>query len=124
MVNLTLQYREETGLASPRIPMVILRCLHNIVNRFSKMDLSYLLSIYITRQPLTLHRPIVIPAKAEIQEAISDLRIKLKQCDMEKEAIENFNHTQFLNNVKASDQNTDRFTDEKTGNTRFFEHLK
>ena len=62
--------------------------------------------------------------KTEIQEAISELKILLKQCDMEKEAIENFNHTQFLNNVKASDQNTDRFSDEKTGNTRFFEHLK
>ncbi|MGE4551359.1 MAG: hypothetical protein AAEJ57_08205 [Opitutales bacterium] len=62
--------------------------------------------------------------QAEIQEAISELKIRLKQCEMEKDAIENFNHTQFLNNVKASDQNTDRYTDEKTGNTRFFEHLK
>ena len=62
--------------------------------------------------------------QAEIQEAISELRIRLKQCEMEKDAIENFNHTQFLNNVKASDQNTDRYSDEKTGNTRFFEHLK
>ena len=62
--------------------------------------------------------------KIEIQEAISELRILLKQCDMEKEAIENFNHTQFLNNVKASDASQDRYKDETTGNTRFFEHLK
>ena len=62
--------------------------------------------------------------QAEIQEAISELKIKLKHCDMEKEAIESFNHTQFLNNLKASDSNQDRFSDENTGDTRFFEHLK
>ena len=62
--------------------------------------------------------------KKEIQEAISELRITVKECDMEKEAIENFNHTQFINNKKASDENTDRFQDERKGDTRFFNHLK
>ena len=62
--------------------------------------------------------------QAEIQEQISELKIKLKYCVMEKEAIENFNHTQFLNNLKASDQNQTRFTDENTGNTRFFDNVK
>jgi len=62
--------------------------------------------------------------KAEIKEAISELNIKLKECTIEKEAIENFNHTQFLNNLDASDKGKDRFTDEGTGNTRFFEHLE
>ena len=57
--------------------------------------------------------------KVEVQEVISDLRIKLKECDMEKEAIENFNHTQFIKNKKSSEENADRYTDEKTGNTRF-----
>ncbi len=62
--------------------------------------------------------------KKEIQETISELRITLKECDMEKEAIENFNHTQFIKNKKVSDENTDRYQDEKKGNTRFFDHLK
>ena len=62
--------------------------------------------------------------KKEIQETISELRITLKECDMEKEAIENFNHTQFIKNKKVSDENTDRFQDEKKGDTRFFDHLK
>ena len=62
--------------------------------------------------------------KQEIQETISELRITLKECDMEKDAIENFNHTQFIKNKQASDKNSDRFSDEKTGNTRFFDHLK
>ncbi|MFP6900984.1 MAG: hypothetical protein VCA36_08570 [Opitutales bacterium] len=62
--------------------------------------------------------------QAEIQEAISELKIKLKHCDIEKEAIENFNHTQFLNNLEASDEGKDRYSDESTGNTRFFEHVQ
>ena len=62
--------------------------------------------------------------QAEIQEAISELRIRLKQCEMEKEAIENFNHTQFIKNKQVSDANSDRFQDEKKGDTRFFDHLK
>lgn len=62
--------------------------------------------------------------KAEIRESISALHIKLKECTIEKEAIENFNHTQFLNNLDASAKGKDRFTDEGTGNTRFFEHLQ
>ena len=62
--------------------------------------------------------------KAEIKEAISELNIKLKGCTIEKEAIENFNHTQFLNNLDASDKGKDRFSDESTGNTRFFKHLE
>ena len=61
--------------------------------------------------------------KVEIEKAISELRIRLKECDMEKDAIENFNHTQFLQNVKDSDQGKDRFSNEEKGNTRFFEHL-
>ena len=62
--------------------------------------------------------------KAELRERISELHIKVKECSIEKEAIENFNHTQFMNNLEASEESQGRFTDESTGNTRFFEHLK
>ena len=62
--------------------------------------------------------------KAELRERISELHIKVKECTIEKEAIENFNHTQFVNNLEASEEGQDRYTDESTGNTRFFEHLK
>ena len=62
--------------------------------------------------------------KAEIRERISELHIKLKECTIEKEAIENFNHTQFVNNLENSGKDQSRFKDENTGNTRFFDHLK
>jgi len=62
--------------------------------------------------------------KAAVQERLSELKIRLKECVIEKEAIENFNHTQFMNNLDASGQSQSRFEDENTGNTRFFDHLK
>ncbi|MBT3569035.1 MAG: hypothetical protein HN494_09325, partial [Opitutae bacterium] len=38
--------------------------------------------------------------KAEIQQRMSVLKTRLKECEMEKESIEQFNHTQFVKNVK------------------------
>ncbi len=62
--------------------------------------------------------------KAAVQERISELKIRLKECVIEKEAIGNFNHTQFMNNLDASGESQSRFNDESTGNTRFFDQLK
>ena len=42
---------------------------------------------------------------------------------MEKEAIENFNHTQFVKNVKKSREAESRYDEEDRGNTRFFRNL-
>ena len=62
--------------------------------------------------------------KAEIQQKMSVLKTRLKECEMEKESIEQFNHTQFVNNVKKSREDESRFDKESHGQTRFFENLK
>ncbi len=61
--------------------------------------------------------------QAEIQEKMSVLKIRLKECAMEKEAIENFNHTQFVKNVEKSREDESRYDEEDRGNTRFFGDL-
>ena len=61
--------------------------------------------------------------QAEIQEKMSVLKIRLKECAMEKEAIENFNHTQFVKNVQKSREDESRYNEEDRGNTRFFGNL-
>ena len=62
--------------------------------------------------------------KAEIQQRMSALKTRLKECEMEKESIEQFNHTQFVKNVKKSREDESRFDKESHGQTRFFENLK
>ena len=42
---------------------------------------------------------------------------------MEKESIEQFNHTQFVKNVEKSREDESRFDKESHGQTRFFENL-
>ena len=61
--------------------------------------------------------------KAEIQQKMSVLKTRLKECEMEKESIEQFNHTQFVKNVKKSREDESRFDKESHGQTRFFENL-
>lgn len=61
--------------------------------------------------------------QAEIQEKMSVLKTRLKECAMEKEAIENFNHTQFVKNVQKSREDESRYDEEARGNTRFFGNL-
>jgi hypothetical protein len=61
--------------------------------------------------------------KAEIQQRMSVLKTRLKECEMEKESIEQFNHTQFVKNVKKSREDESRFDKESHGQTRFFENL-
>ena len=61
--------------------------------------------------------------KAEIQQKMSVLKTRLKECEMEKEAIEQFNHTQFVKNVEKSREDESRFDKESHGQTRFFENL-
>jgi predicted nuclease with TOPRIM domain len=62
--------------------------------------------------------------KAEIQQKMSVLKSRLKECEMEKESIEQFNHTQFVKNVEKSREDESRFDKESHGQTRFFENLK
>ena len=61
--------------------------------------------------------------KAEIQQKMSVLKTRLKECEMEKESIEQFNHTQFVKNVEKSREDESRFDKESHGQTRFFENL-
>ena len=61
--------------------------------------------------------------KAEIQQRMSILKTRLKECEMEKESIEQFNHTQFVKNVEKSREDESRFDKESHGQTRFFENL-
>ena len=61
--------------------------------------------------------------KVEIQQRMSVLKTRLKECEMEKEAIEQFNHTQFVKNVKKSREDESRFDKESHGQTRFFKNL-
>ena len=61
--------------------------------------------------------------KAEIQQRMSVLKTRLKECEMEKESIEQFNHTQFVKNVEKSRADESRFDKESHGQTRFFENL-
>ena len=61
--------------------------------------------------------------KAEIQQRMSVLKTRLKECEMEKESIEQFNHTQFVKNVEKSREDESRFDKESHGQTRFFENL-
>ena len=61
--------------------------------------------------------------QAEVQQRMSVLKTRLKECEMEKESIEQFNHTQFVKNVKKSRDDESRFEDESHGNTRFFDNL-
>ena len=61
--------------------------------------------------------------KAEIQQRTSVLKTRLKECEMEKESIEQFNHTQFVKNVEKSREDESRFDKESHGQTRFFENL-
>lgn len=58
-----------------------------------------------------------------IQKRLSTLKIRLKECQMEKDAIENFNHTQFVKNVEKSREAESRFEEEDDRNTRFFRNL-
>ena len=61
--------------------------------------------------------------KAEIQQKMSILKTRLKECEMEKESIEQFDHTQFVKNVKKSREDESRYDEESHGQTRFFENL-
>jgi septal ring factor EnvC (AmiA/AmiB activator) len=61
--------------------------------------------------------------QAEIQQRMSVLKTRLKECEMEKESIEQFNHTQFVKNVKKSREDESRFEEESSGNSRFYENL-
>ena len=61
--------------------------------------------------------------KAEIQQKMSVLKTRLKECEMAKESIEQFNHTQFVKNVEKSREDESRFDKESHGQTRFFENL-
>ncbi len=61
--------------------------------------------------------------KAEIQQKMSVLKTRFKECEMEKESIEQFNHTQFVKNVEKSREDESRFDKESHGQTRFFENL-
>ncbi len=61
--------------------------------------------------------------KDEIQQKMSLLKTRLKECEMEKESIEQFNHTQFVKNVEKSREDESRFDKESHGQTRFFENL-
>jgi len=61
--------------------------------------------------------------KAEIQQRMSVLKTRLKECEMEKESIEQFNHTQFVKNVEKSREDESRFDKESHGQTRFFKNL-
>ena len=61
--------------------------------------------------------------KAEIQQKMSILKTRLKECEMEKESIEQFDHTQFVKNVKKSREDESRYDEESHGKTRFFENL-
>ena len=61
--------------------------------------------------------------QAEIQQRMSVLKTRLKECEMEKESIEQFNHTQFVKNVKKSREDESRYDEESHGKTRFFENL-
>ena len=61
--------------------------------------------------------------KAENQQRMSALKTRLKECEMEKESIEQFNHTQFVKNVKKSREDESRFDKESHGQTRFFKNL-
>jgi len=61
--------------------------------------------------------------KDEIQQKMSVLKTRLKECEMEKESIEQFNHTQFVKNVEKSREDESRFDKESHGQTRFFENL-
>jgi hypothetical protein len=61
--------------------------------------------------------------KAEIQQRMSVLKTRLKECEMEKESIEQFNHTQFVKNVEKSREDESRYDEESHGKTRFFENL-
>jgi hypothetical protein len=61
--------------------------------------------------------------QAEIQQRMSVLKTRLKECEMEKESIEQFNHTQFVKNVKKSRDDESRYEEESSGNSRFFEKL-
>lgn len=60
---------------------------------------------------------------AEIQKKISVLMTRLKECEMEKESIEQFNHTQFVKNVEKSREDESRFDKESDGQTQFFQNL-
>ena len=60
---------------------------------------------------------------AEIQKKISVLMTRLKECEMEKESIEQFNHTQFVKNVEKSREDESRFDKESHGQTWFFKNL-
>ena len=61
--------------------------------------------------------------KDEIQQKMSVLKTRLKECEMEKESIEQFNHTQFVKNVEKSREDESRFDKESHGQTRFFDNL-
>jgi hypothetical protein len=54
---------------------------------------------------------------------MSVLKTRLKECEMEKESIEQFNHTQFVKNVEVSREDESRFDKEIRGETRFFNNL-
>lgn len=58
----------------------------------------------------------------EIQNKISTLMTRLKECEMEKESIEQFNHTQFVKNVEKSREAESRFDKESHGENNFFEN--
>lgn len=61
--------------------------------------------------------------KVEIEQMMSVLKTRLKECEMERESIEQFNHTQFVKNVEVSREDESRFDKEIRGETRFFNNL-
>ena len=58
----------------------------------------------------------------ESQKQMSVLVTRLKECEMEKESIEQFNHTQFVKNVEKSREAESRFDKESHGENNFFEN--
>ncbi len=59
--------------------------------------------------------------KEEIETKIFRLKSRLKECQMEKEAIDQYNHTQFIKNIKNSREAEARFDNESNEKRDFFE---
>jgi hypothetical protein len=57
----------------------------------------------------------------ESQKKMSILITRLKESEMEKESIEQFNHTQFVKNVEKSREAESRYDKESQGTNNFFE---
>ncbi len=59
--------------------------------------------------------------REEIETKIFRLKSRLKECQMEKEAIDQYNHTQFIKNIKNSREAEARFDNESNEKCDFFE---